>query len=372
MANRLTTAAFVLIAAAAGCAARTPFATPLTSNRFFVAGYHPYWAGDAWQAYPLDAITELYFFEIEAAGDGTFLDRHGWPATWRAMVERALAAGVQVTPTIAMHDADAFETLFANPAAAARLSDSIVALFDETPRLAGAHIDFEVFRPVTRAARDGFTSFITRLGPRVRSLPGRPTLSVFALAFDDDDAYDEREIAAASDYVVVQGYDFHDRGGQYAGPVGAVRGWGRLNWDRVVARFDSLGVPARKLVMAVPLYGYQWPTESDSIGARTRGVGVNLPLTAPPDVLPELPRASAQAARHGFRRDPVSGTPYYAFQDSTGWHQGWFEDTESLRAKYDFVRRRGLGGIALFPMAYGDATTWATLRDAWRAPRGRR
>ncbi len=65
----------------------------------------------------------------------------------------------------------------------------------------------------------------------------------------------------------------------------------------------------------------------------------------------------------------MSGTPYYAFQDELGWRQGWFEDAESLRAKYRFVRERGLGGVAIFPLAYGDAALWTDLRAAFVEPR---
>lgn len=121
--------------------------------------------------------------------------------------------------------------------------------------------------------------------------------------------------------------------------------------------------------MAVPMYGYRWPATSDAPGAETRGSAVEIPLTAAADVVPELPRAFVEAARHGVRRDAESGSPYYAFRDSTGWHQGWFEDAESLRAKYAFVRERGLGGVALFPLAYGEASLWVELRAAFNQPR---
>lgn len=85
--------------------------------------------------------------------------------------------------------------------------------------------------------------------------------------------------------------------------------------------------------------------------------------------MPELPRAFEQASRYGVRRDPASGSPYYTFQDSTGWHQRWFEDAESLRAKYKFVRENGLGGVALFPLAYGNEALWADVRAAFSRPR---
>ena len=353
-----------------GCgAARSAFVTPTASDRFFVAGYHPYWASDAWTGYPNDALTELFFFELEASGDGSFLDRHGWPGEWLPMVEDALGAGVQVTPTLSMHDATAFEELFSDRVAVDRLVANTASLLSATPGLAGVHLDFEVFQPVELAARDGFTAFVARLGARMEALDPRLSLSVFALAFDDDDVYNERALAELADYLVVQGYDYHSAGDARAGPVAAIEGWGRLNWGDVVDRFQALGVPPRKIVMAIPMYGYQWPVENDEPGAATRGEAITIPLAPPPGVLPELPRARAEAERHGLRRDSASGSPYYAFRDESGWYQGWFEDAESLRAKYDLVRRRGLGGVALFPLAYGDAPLWADLRAAFSRPR---
>jgi spore germination protein YaaH len=240
-----------------------------------------------------------------------------------------------------------------------------MALLAAIPGLAGLHLDFEVFEPVDPEARDGFTAFVAMLDARLAEADPSLLFSTFALAFDDDDVYDERALAEHTDFLVVQGYDFHSRGDDRAGPVAAVTGWGRLNWQTVLDRFLQLGVPARKIVMAVPLYGYQWPVISDVPGADTRGEAVELPLAPAADVVPEMPRAFAQAARHGVRRDPDSGSPYYAFQDSTGWHQGWYEDAESLRAKYAFVRANGLGGVALFPLAYGDELLWADLLRAF-------
>ena len=78
----------------------------------FVAGYHPYWAGDAWREYPLDIVDELFFFETEADGEGRLFDSHGWPGQWASMAAAARGAGARVTPTVSMHDPAAFESLF--------------------------------------------------------------------------------------------------------------------------------------------------------------------------------------------------------------------------------------------------------------------
>jgi spore germination protein YaaH len=341
--------------------------SPTVGERFFVAGYHPYWVGDAWTAYPWDLLDEVYFFEIDVGADGTIADAHGWPSA--DLLARAREAGTRVVPTASLHDAAAFSSLFAQPTNAARLVEELLALLQATPDLTGLHLDFEVFEPVAPEVRDGYTAFVARLDRRMAETDLSWSLSVFALAFDDDDAFNERALAESADFLVIQGYDFHSRTEARAGPLAALTGWGRLNWETVVERFLGFGIPARRLVMAVPLYGYQWPAASDAPGADTRGVAVEIPLTARADVVPELPRALAQAELHGVRRDAESGSPYYAFQDSSGWQQGWFEDAESLRAKYAFVRARGLGGVALFPLPYGDAPLWADLREAFSRPR---
>jgi spore germination protein len=342
---------------------------PTRGDRFFVAGYHPYWAPNAWHGYPFDALDRLYFFEIEAGLDGSLSELHGWPDEWLGLVRYAREAGVDVVPTISMHGVEPFQELFASSERAEHLVDECLALLAATPGLGGLHLDFEVFGPVEPAARDGFTAFVARLRRRMREADESYILSTFVLAFDDDDVYSEPELAALTDYLVVQGYDYHSVSDPNTGPVAALHGWGRLNWGYVVDRFIEFGVPPRKIVMAVPMYGYEWPTESGDLGSTTRSQGVEIVIAPPADVMPELARAPEVAARVGLRRDPASGSPYYVFQDQGGWHQGWFEDAESLAAKYAFVRERGLGGVAIFPLAYGDAAVWAQLRDAFRAPR---
>jgi len=366
---RRAAAAATLFATACATAPRGGDANPF-GDRFFVSGYHAYWTGQSWQSYPWDVLDQLYFFEIEVDADGSLGDLHGWPGDWSDLRERAREAGVALVLTISMHDAEAFRTLFARPELVDRTVHEVTALFAAEPDLAGIQLDFEVFEPVELEVRDGYTAFVAELARRLDELDPSLSLSVFAMAFDDDDVYNERALAQLADYLVVQGYDFHHLSDERAGPLGATRGWGRLNWENVVARFRRLGIPAGKMVMAVPLYGYEWPVRGPEPGSETLGVGLITPLAPDPDVVPEMPRARARAAEAGLRRDPESGVPYYAYRDADGWRQGWFDDAESLRQKYAFVREHGLAGVALFPLAYGDVAVWEALRSAFSAPRG--
>ncbi|MEM7416943.1 MAG: glycosyl hydrolase family 18 protein [Gemmatimonadota bacterium] len=349
----------------AGCAPALVHPTrPPPPDGAFVAGYHPYWTGDAWTAYPFDVLDRLYFFETEARPDGT-LERHGWPSEWSDLTAAARAAGVGVAPTVSMHDEDGFEVLFADPDRVERLVESIINLVDEVPDVSGVHLDFEVFRRVDPRARDGFTGFVVYLADELRRVHPGVALSVFTLAFDGDDVYNERALGRVADYLVVQGYDYHSPGSESAGPTAPTGGWRGVNWSSVIRRFDDFGVPRSKIVMSVPLFGYEWPVSSDERGAEASGAGTTIPLTGPGDVLTDLPRARTMAERYGTERDEESGSVWYRYQTADGWRQGWFDDDESLRRKYAFVKREGLGGIAIFPLAYGDDGVWSGLRAAF-------
>ena len=360
--------ALLLSVLAVGCATGPAprVVMPTNLDRPFVAGYHAYWTGDAWADYPLDVLDELLFFELEVAADGSILDAHGWPGEWARMVTEAAEAGVQVVPTVSMHDPAAFEALFADARRRERLAATLLDLLRRTPGLAGLHLDVEVFQRVAPEARDGYTAFVAQMAERMRAVHPTLSLSVFVLAFDVDDVYNERALGQIADFVVVQGYDYHSVGSATAGPVAPLTGWEGLDWEAVLRRFDDFGVPREKMVMSVPLYGYEWLVATETPGAEVLETGVIVPYAAPPEVLSGAPRARQRAEEHGILRDPASGSPYYLVRTDEGWIQGWYEDAESLGAKYRFVRENGLGGIAVFPLAYGTQEIWDGLREAFR------
>ena len=229
----------------------------------------------------------------------------------------------------------------------------------------GVHLDVEVFDAVPAEVRAAYVQFVrdlqTALGPDA-------VVSVFALALDDADVYDEARLAAAADYLVVQGYDYHWKGGAVAGPVAPLEGWGRLNWSNVLARYDSLGVDRTKLVMAAPLYGYEWPTKTALPGSETRGPGQTIGYADVTTRVPEV-QVSAQrrVAQHGLQRDFDSGSAFYTYKDASGWHQGWFEDEEAMRAKFAWIKEQGLGGVALFPLGYDGGLLDDLVQEAFPA-----
>jgi spore germination protein YaaH len=332
-----------------------------------VLGYHAWWMQDSWQDFDLGLYDKILFFEFAVQPDGSVGETHGWPDRWAPLIDAVHRAGGKVAPTFAILDPVLFSTVLGDNGARNRLKSTILDMVTSAGA-DGAHLNFEIFEPSSSAARAGFTSLAQDLRHDLKAYRESAELTLFIPGFDHGEAYDEVALATVADYLIVQGYDMHWLNGPTAGPVAPVSGWAGASWEGITSRFASLGIPGDKITMAVPYFGYEWPTVSGLPGAATRGEGV--PITFAPvsgDLLPLIRIAARdRAARHGIRRDPVSGSPYYSYQGTSGWYQGWFEDAESMRAKYRFVNRRGLGGVAVFLLGYDGGLLEPILREEFR------
>ncbi len=60
--------------------------------------------------------------------------------------------------------------------------------------------------------------------------------------------------------------------------------------------------------------------------------------------------------------DPVSFTPYYSFMVGPDWRQCFWENSYSMKRRFDVVNQRNLGGIGIWALGYDDGYT-----DYWDA-----
>lgn len=328
----------------AGCSSAQP-----RYERPLLYGYHVWWMGEAWNAPEYNVLDGIFTFEIRVNADGEFETVNGFPEQWDALGRSLRNRGALYAPTFAMFEAQAFDALFTSVLARDNLVRNIERIV--TASIAnGVHIDFELYEPVSREAREGFSRFVETLRER---MPNHH-LSLFLPSFDLDDNFDEGRIAAASDHLIVQGYDLFWATGPTAGPTAPVAGWTGNDWRAIVDRYVREGVPRSKIIMSIPFYGYEWPTVSDVPGAATRGPGRAITLAPiPENILPDV-RINAQdrVRTYGLRRDPGSSSPYYVYRTEEGWFQGWFDDATSFARKKQFVQEERLGGMAIFPLGY--------------------
>ena len=345
----------------AGCMT-TPSVNPPADIGFSVTGYHVWWLGSQWDEADVSLLDRLFIFEVQIGIDGVVANDHAWPRRWVRLIETAKEHDVAVYPTLTLTSEAAFDSLFLNPVAVDQLIATSVDLV-KAGEADGLHVDFEVFQEVDPAARAAFSDYLRRVKLNLLRADASYELIVFLPAFDYPDAFDEVAIAQASDLLVIQGYDMHWAAAPRAGPVAPLGGWDGQNWEGILRRYANLNIPREKMLMAAPYYGYEWPTKSDSLGAPTRGVGRTLPYASAytPEGSDAGKGAVDMVVPEAIRRDTLSGSPYYTVYRDGGWWQGWFEDSTSLRLKYDYVRQEGLAGVAIFALGYDEGQLRSAL-----------
>ncbi|MFH0879807.1 MAG: glycosyl hydrolase family 18 protein [Lentisphaerota bacterium] len=324
-----------------------------------VFGWHPYWEGTSYTNYDFSVLSSVAYFSYEVnPANGAYVDIHSWTTT--PLVGLAQTAGVKVVLAVTCFGNADNQTLLNNASAKTNLTAELLRLV-KLRNADGVNIDFEGISD--SSLRSQVTSFMTNLAARFHSeIPGSQ-VSIDLPAVDWSSIFDVPALNASLDLLIIMGYDYHWAGGPNAGPVAPLRHsatWGTLCVERSVSNYLSAGASPGKLILGVPYYGYEWPTESLKLNAATLGSATTR----------AYPSAVNRAATYGRLWDANSSVPYFLTGPTGSYTQCWYDDTESLGEKYDFVTQRGIGGIGIWALGYDDEQTalWQLLADKFTAP----
>jgi spore germination protein YaaH len=265
-------------------------------------------------------------------------------------LSRLRAEGLRIVPTIANVTGGAWSyqpvaRMLHSPALMAEHVAAIVALVAARD-YAGIDIDYEDLLATDRQA---FTLFVTRLATALQARGKILSVALFAKTTDAgyaprNVAQDYAAIGRAADQVRLMAYDYHCATSA-PGPVAPVR------WVSAVLGYAQAQIPAARVVLGVPLYGYDW---SDGHGTALSWL-----------------QATRLATRHHatVRYDADAQAPWFGYADSSGTaHTVWFENADSSRAKFALARGAGIAGVYLWMYGCEDTGTWSALRDARPAP----
>jgi len=222
---------------------------------------------------------------------------------------------------------------------------AILGILEKSTELgvAGVQIDFE---NIPEDDRDAYTEFLRRLADVLHSR--NMTLSIAAAAKTSDrrtgwgGATDYAAVGQIVDQFYIMAYDEHWVGGE-PGPVAS------LGWVEKVVRYATGVIPAQKIVLGVPLYGYEWTTQAE-LGTKTNkayGSG----------------RMSRRLAELGANViwDPVVGENKATFTTEEGDRIAWFPDQRSLEAKMRLAYQYNLKGVALWRVGFEPDDWWHQL-----------
>jgi spore germination protein len=211
----------------------------------------------------------------------------------------------------------------------------------------GLNIDFERILPEDKEL---YNSFLRRVVAALHPL-NYPVVTDLAPKISETQtgpwytAHDYRAHGEIVDFVVLMTYEW----GWSGGPPMAVA---PINQVKAVLDYAVTVIPRNKILMGMPLYGYDWPLPYVPNG-------------------PFAPRVSPQqaitiAANRGavIRFDQQAQSPFFNYYDDRGTqHVVWFEDARSVQAKLRLASQYGLRGVSYWVLGIDFPQNWAVLNN---------
>ncbi len=176
---------------------------------------------------------------------------------------------------------------------------------------------------------------------------------------------DWKLVAGSVDQVGLMNYDYNGPWQKLTGilaplyPIpGVIRESG--NVDGTVAEYQAAGVPAAKLLLGIPFYGYHWSGVAD---AGTQH-GLGMPGQAVRGDAPFHEIAALPGAATPFRDGPSSAP--WLYDGNVFWT---FDDAVSATAKAEYARAQGLGGMMIWELS-GDTGDGSLVKAMHRGLAG--
>jgi spore germination protein len=213
----------------------------------------------------------------------------------------------------------------------------------------GVIIDFERIPPADREKYNNFLrKLVSELHPKylVGTALAPKTYDIKTGSWHG--AHDYKAHGQIVDFVVIMTYEW----GWSGGPPMAVA---PLNEVRKVINYAVSVIPPKKIMMGIPLYGYDWTLPYTPKGEFAEAIGNQAAID--------------RAAKYKtiIKYDKKSESPNYNYYDENGKeHVVWFEDARSVEAKYKLASEYGLRGVSYWSLAQPFPQNWQVLDNMFK------
>nr|WP_325258498.1 glycosyl hydrolase family 18 protein [uncultured Oscillibacter sp.] len=119
---------------------------------------------------------------------------------------------------------------------------------------------------------------------------------------------------------------------------------------RAVLDYAITEIPAEKIFLGVPNYGYDWPLPFVQGTTKAQSISNQ--------------RAIELAVQYGvaIEYDETAQSPFFHYTDAAGGvHEVWFEDARSMDAKLRLVAEYGFRGAGFWNLMRPFSQTWLVL-----------
>jgi len=225
----------------------------------------------------------------------------------------------------------------------------------------GVNIDFEGMSSTHKTA---FTNFMNELADTFHTrIPGSEvTIAINAVEWSD--IFDINAMKDKVDYFIIMGYDYYYGGSTTAGPTDPLYNF-VTSYNYTLAKsvnyYLNKGCPANKLILALPYYGREYGTVSNTIPSSVNN---------PPNCVSRTYKFVRDNSTGYYTQsnkvwDRASFTPAYVFNNGTEWRQCFIDDKYSMGRRMDLINQRNLAGMGIWALGNDDGYTdyWDNISE---------
>ncbi|MBI3749895.1 MAG: hypothetical protein HY262_13785 [Chloroflexi bacterium] len=332
-----------------------------------VFGFLPYWEiADPSTRLDWEKLSTIAYFGVGATASGdlqrtnsdgsTTVGWSGWTSSnLTSVIDQAHASGARVVLTVqsfawTSSQLATQKALLGNAAARDNLALQIAAAVRDRGA-DGANLDFE---PIAATYADEFTALVQAIRAQLDAVAPGYQLTFDTMGWIGNYPIEDATAPGGADAVVVMGYDYKTGTSGNAGSVSPIGGPTYDLADTLAAYVGR--IPPSKVILGVPYYGRAWSTSSPALNATTVSAAKYGSSVA---VLYES--ALEFSAQYGRLFDPVEVVAWttYPKQNCTATYgcvtatrELYYDDAQTLAAKYDLVNSYGIRGVGIWALGY--------------------
>ncbi|KMK75607.1 glycosyl hydrolase family 18 protein [Alkalihalobacillus pseudalcaliphilus] len=227
-----------------------------------------------------------------------------------------------------------------------KVLDEVEVIMEQKGYL-GLDLDLEY---VGAENREAYNQFLLKARERMdargnwlsSALPPKTSADMQGVLYEGADYRFHGEV---NDFVFLMTYEW----GWTGGPPMAVA---PLNQVRRVLDYAVSEIPNEKIILGIPLYGYDWTLPFVEGESRARAI--------------DHQQAIALAVTHNAQimYDEEAQAPYFFYIDEQGrQHEVWFEDARSIQAKFDVVKEYNLRGFFYWVLRWNFPQNWLLVDE---------
>lgn len=329
------------------------FLNPLSGKKTFrqaqselkTVGFLPTWMVGKTRFYGSE-LDELIFLGIEVDINGNLI----WDIQSKKINnEEFLKQKENITKTggknilgIKLFDDEKLDSLLKNSQAVENLVEQIEEVVEKNG-FDGINIDFEYQNDPTAILDQKFFDFLDKLK---KNEVGSVGMDIFVNTINKGGQEDLENLLEKVDELVIMAYDFHRPGTDFAGAVAPIDAeMGERSILELVKNITNDGLDKSKIILAYPLYGYEWKTYGEEFGAQIkRGWYQMVSWQRVKDLIEDR--------NLEVKWDEISVTPWLMFEENKEIHQIYFENEESLEIKAKLTKDNQFLGVGFWALGY--------------------